>query len=436
MNTEIVKKKQRIEKKYLFICIALSIIELLLFILIRLKVFESMDFSIQNSLQKNYSNNEIPIALTCIYYLNKIYIPYLIIIIVNNFSNIYNIFNLFNVLSVACYISCILKFIFYRVVLTQKEDSVIYYCGEGWNLPSTEMIISVSFFLTLWNCFFNDEEKYYLSEKNKNTKYIFLGIIIIFNIANIIFLACIGYYPFSHLIFSAILGVLIFIFLFKTNIIKIYNAKEFCRFIKKKFELYFLINIILLFLSFVPYIIQRNHTSYDPPPCKSIDGSFYYKNSSKNIITYVDDTFSLMSIFFAHFFMMIGLKIEFCFYYENKIQIFYQYHFGINIEDLSMEKELRNNTGTIVLTAETEWNNTSKKISIIRLILSFILSGACFLPYILVEKGEDTDFSTIFLFKYFCSYSLFTLGIAYLFRGIFRILKLTNEILDSILNDQ
>ena len=57
MNTEIVKKKQRIEKKYLFICVALSIIELLLFILIRLKVFKSMDFSIQNSLQKNYSNN-------------------------------------------------------------------------------------------------------------------------------------------------------------------------------------------------------------------------------------------------------------------------------------------------------------------------------------------------------------------------------------------
>ena len=154
MNTEIVKKKQRIEKKYLFICVALSIIELLLFILIRLKVFKSMDFSIQNSLHKNYSSNEIPIALTCIYYSNKIYVPYLIIIIVNNFSNIYNVFNLFNVLSVACYISCILKFIFYRLILTQKTDPVIYYCGEGWNLPSTEMIISVSFFFNIMELLF------------------------------------------------------------------------------------------------------------------------------------------------------------------------------------------------------------------------------------------------------------------------------------------
>ena len=436
MNTEIVKKKQRIEKKYLFISLALFIFELLLFILIKLEVFKSMDFSIQKNLQKNYSNSVIPIALTCIYYLNKIYVPYFIIIIVNNFSNISIIFNLFNILSITCYISCILKFVFYKIIISQKPDYyIIYYCGAGWNLPSTEMMISVAFFLTLWNCVYNNEEKYYISDKNKNMKYIFLGIIIIFNIANLIFLTTIGYYPFSNLIFSAILGVLIFIFVFWTNIIKNFTPKEFCRFVKRKFELYFLINIILLFLSFGPYIIERNLSSYNPPACISVDGSFYYKNNS-TYITYIDDTFSLISIFFAHFFMMIGIKIEFCFYCENKIQIFYQYHFGINIEDLSMEKELRNNTGTIVLTAETEWNNTSKKISIIRLILSFILSGACFLPYILVEKGEDTNFSTIFLVKYFCSYSLFTLGISYLFRGIFRILKLTNEILDSILNDQ
>ena len=132
-----------------------------------------MDFSIQNSLHKNYSYNEKPYALTCIYYSNKIYVPYLIIIIVNNFfSNIYNIFNLFNVLSVSFYISCIFKFIFYRAIISQKVNSVIYYCGEGWNLPSSEMIISVSFFLTLWNCFLNNEDKYYLSNKNKNTKLI------------------------------------------------------------------------------------------------------------------------------------------------------------------------------------------------------------------------------------------------------------------------
>ena len=51
-----------------------------------------MDFSIQNSLHKNYSYNEKPYALTFIYYSNKIYVPYLIIIIVNNFFQIYIIY--------------------------------------------------------------------------------------------------------------------------------------------------------------------------------------------------------------------------------------------------------------------------------------------------------------------------------------------------------
>ena len=113
-----------------------------------------MDFSIQNSLHKNYSYNEKPYALTCIYYSNKIYVPYLIIIIVNNFFQIYIIY----------------------LIYLMYFNSVIYYCGEGWNLPSSEMIISVSFFLTLWNCFLNNEDKYYLSNKNKNTKLINDGV--------------------------------------------------------------------------------------------------------------------------------------------------------------------------------------------------------------------------------------------------------------------
>ena len=92
MNTEIIKKSKEQKKKYLFICIVLFIFELLLFILIELKIFESMDFSIQNSLYKNYSYNEKPYALTFIYYSNKIYVPYLIIIIVNNFFQIYIIY--------------------------------------------------------------------------------------------------------------------------------------------------------------------------------------------------------------------------------------------------------------------------------------------------------------------------------------------------------
>ena len=101
-----------------------------------------------------------------------------------------------------------------------------------------------------------------------------------------------------------------------------------------------------------------------------------------------------------------------------------------------MERELKNNTGTIIVTTDTEWNNTIMIKSIIRLIITFALSFVCFLPYFSIDKNEENDFSKIFLVKYSFSYALFSFGITFCFKFIFKLLKLSNEILGSILNDQ
>ena len=435
MNTDVIRNVQRINKKIVYISLSLFLILFLLFVLIKVEVFKSMDFSIQKSLQPDFPliNNKIPRDIYIIHRLNKIFVPYSFIIIINNFSNIYKTFNLFQILSVACYISCILKFIFYKMIMND-ENSIIYYCGEGWNMPSTEMIISVVFYLTLWNLFFDYKDKNYVTKTNKFFKFLLLCIIIAFNITNLIVLTKIGYYLFSHLLFSAILGILIYIFIFETNIIKKYNSKEFCTFIKKKFELYIIINALLVILTFIPYNIERHIKNNNQPECIPMQGSFFYKSKSP-FITYVDDTYSLISIFFAHIFVVVGIKCELAFFFRNNIQNFEQYHFGVNIDDLNLEKELKNNTGTIIVTRETEWNNTSIIKSLIRLIITFILAGICFLPYYSI-KTNGVDFSTIFLVKYFLSYALFSFGITFLYKIIFRIFRLSNEILGSILNDQ
>ena len=132
----------------------------------------------------------------------------------------------------------------------------------------------------------------------------------------------------------------------------------------------------------------------------------------------------------------MGIKCEHAFYFRNNILNFEQYHFGVNFDDLNLEDEPKNNSGLIVITRETEWNNTSFFKSTIRLILSFALSGICFLPYFLAKKEDGVYFSYIFLVKYFCSYALFSFGITFVFKIIFRILHLSNEILGSILDDQ
>lgn len=434
MNTNIVRNVKRVDKNYFYISLVLFLLEILLFILIKAKVFKSLDISIKEYLQPD-NPDKIPIIIKIFYNLNKIFTPYAIIIIVNNFSDIYNTYNLFNIISIACYISCILKFIFFKII-QDNDNSIIYYCGKGWNCPSTEMMLSVVFYLTLWNIYFVDKDKIYMKKVKKIFKYFFLGIIIIYNIFNLIFLTKIGYYLFSHLVFSAIFGVLIYIFVYETNIIKKYDSNKFCHFIKNKFECYFLVNIILLIIIFIPYIIERRIDSRNPQPCFSLDGEFFHKNKS-TYKTYVDDTFSIISIFIGQFFVIIGIKCELGFHFENNIPNFEQYHFGVNLDDLNIEREIKNNnTDTIIVTRDTEWNNTVMYKSIIRLILSFVLAGICLLPYIIIKTDDEVEFSTIFLLKYSLSVALFSLGITFIFKIVFRIFKLTNEILGSILNDQ
>jgi hypothetical protein len=322
-----------------------------------------------------------------------------------------------------------LKFIFYTTII--NPNGIIYYCGDGWNLPCTEILISVLFYLSLWNISFKGKE----SRNKRILKNVFLVLIIVINIINAFCLATIGYYLFSHIIFSAILGVLIYVFIFETNIIKEHDPKEFCSFIKNKFEKYMIYQILLLVITFIPYIIERNVKDNKKDECKSIDNQFYHKNKSE-YITYVDDTFALISIFFGHFFVAIGIKCELVFVFRNHIQNFEQYHFGVNLDELNMERELKNNTGTIIVTTDTEWNNTIIIKSIIRLIITFALSFVCFLPYFSIDKNEEIDFSKIFLVKYSLSFALFSFGITFCFKFIFKILKLSNEILGSILNDQ
>ena len=432
MNTNVETKVQRVEKKNIYISLGLFLLDLLLFFLIKSNVFESMDFSIQESLQPNHSNNKIttiPTFLRLMHYFNIILFPYSIIIIVNNFSNIYITFILFNILSLCCYISSIFKFIFYNTIINSK--GIIYYCGKGWNLPCTEMLISVLFYLSLWNISFKGKK----SRNKRILKNIILVVIIVINIINAFCLATIGYYLFSHIIFSAIFGVLIYVFIFETNIIKEHDPKEFCNFIKNKFEKYMIFQIVLLVIAFIPYIIERNVKDIEKVECKSIDNHFYYKNKSA-YITYVDDTFALLSVFFGHFFVAIGIKSELAFVLRNHIQNFEQYHFGVNLDELNMERELKNNTGTIIVTTDTEWNNTIMIKSIIRLIITFALSFVCFLPYFSIDTNEENDFSKIFLVKYSFSFALFSFGITFCFKFILKLLKLSNEILGSILNDQ
>ena len=73
---------------------------------------------------------------------------------------------------------------------------------------------------------------------------------------------------------------------------------------------------------------------------------------------------------------------------------------------------------------ETKWNHTSKILSFLRLIVSFILCSISFIPYFIVEW--KSNFWSIFFVKYLLSFFLFYFGHFFIFKFLFKKLHIIN----------
>lgn len=443
MITHEIKRKPQPRKKFIFITLSLLVIDFIFFILIKCDVFNNPDNKIRTSLQA--SATKISLFPKIIHYFNHFFIYYSIIIIINNFSNIYKVFMLFHILSISVYVSALIKFIFYKAsfnVLSNYGGGLIYYCDYGWTLPSTEIVTSVSFYLSLWKLFFDSSNE----DKNNDEsiikkaifKYFFLVIVIAINIVNMFGIAKIGYYFMSQIIFSIILGVIIYLFVFETNIIWLNDGQVLINFIREKFNLYIIINFLLTIISFIPFIIEINMSQNENDKkfsqCRSINGSSLFDKSG-NYKSFIDGTCVLLSMYIGHIFLMIGYKFEVGYIFEGDSNVYYQFHFPISVDDMKIETDNMDNTGSIVLARDTEWNNTSGFICFLRLIATFGLSAICFIPYFVIGINSN-EFGLLFLVKYLLCFALFSSGISLLFKVILRFMKLTNETLYSILSDK
>jgi hypothetical protein len=83
---------------------------------------------------------------------------------------------------------------------------------------------------------------------------------------------------------------------------------------------------------------------------------------------------------------------------------------------------------------ETKWNHTSKILSFLRLIVSFILCSISFIPYFIVKW--ESNFWSIFFVKYLLSFFYFILGIFFIFKFLFKKLHIINFILFIQIEDQ
>ena len=378
MFAKLAERAPTLQKKYFIFNLFLLVLEFIFYILIKNDVFLKIDKNIRENLKSSSlsTNYQIQLLQKIFFYFNNKFTPYIIIIIVDNFSNIYNTFILINTLSFIYYISAISKI------------------------------------------------------------FIFI-IIIVINVINIFTVILNGYYFFSHVLFSVILGIAIFLLLFEINIIDLNNGKKFIKFLKNYFGKFALFNIFLLIISFIPYIIERK-IFFEALACNSNyknDFFYYFQNNNQIYKAYIDGSFCLISFFFANFFLSLGYKFELSYLFQNDAKIYYQFYYAIVFDENNLFSNDSSNSGTIMLTNETQWNNTSFIKSFLRLIVNFVLASVCCIPYFIINQAEK-KFQVVFFVKYFFPLALITSGIGFWFKLVLKKLHLTNAALINILKDK
>ena len=449
--------KKHNSKLSILILIIMSIIDLTLFILIKVECFKNIDINFTNFLQNSLikiraGNTQIPLYLQSIEILNQMYVPYIIILIISNFGRINDVFILFNTLSASFFISTLLKLIYYSppydnfIHPPDNQDTpdekfpptLIYYCGNGWALPSTEYIIQINFYLSFWKL---------ICGKNKNTnnnelitkiKWMIFSCFIILFILYTIGILLMGYYYMSQIVFSLFIAITIYLLFFHSFNLHETSPKEFVFFISQKARYYLIIYVSLIIVIALIYLFERFILSqkygFSYNVCTTINMEKNFDKSG-NYYCYIDGSFYYAPIFVGHIFAILGLVCEYKFLFGSNEQNFYQFHFPLDVEQLRESNASISFLNSINIIKETEWNNTSMFISIIRQFSLFLIGGVCLFPYFLIDL-ENYHIGIILTTNIFLPSFLFSFGLFFYFKQILKPFGLINRTLERVLEDK
>ena len=157
----------------------------------------------------------------------------LIVICVYNFSNVYKSFILFMIITVGNLIAAYIKFIYVQEPPHYHPDLIkVYYCGLGWGLPATQILISTTFYLTLWKIIC-------LRIKQMVIQTVLLVFIILFILLLGFSTIIEGSFFFNQVLFSMLLGTGIYLLLFEGIRINLTDGKQFFNLIRRKIWIYF-----------------------------------------------------------------------------------------------------------------------------------------------------------------------------------------------------
>ena len=417
MNTKKIPQKHKTKTNRIIFSIIFLIIALVILVLKNIKIIGN-DKLYSLKIQSFFGSN-ISIILKISMITNHFFFFLFFIIFVDNYKNIFISFILIQIFSFGYYFSSLIKIVFQDKNPYLISTITIYECDLGWGLPCENIIIIIPFFLTLYNILTNSKKNIII----KILLFTFSLIIILFNCLSVII---IGKHLLSQVIISVLIGFSFYELICGFNFQ--YEKGNTLYVILTHYYFYLLINVFMsafLIGAFFYYNLKIRECKY------CIDNKRNYINFNDNNGYKVLNKGSLLlsSIYLGNIFCYFSYKCQFTFILKNNRNHWFQFNFN----EPGNPSDYYNESITIVM-KETKWNHTSKILSFLRLIVSFILCSISFIPYFIVKW--ESNFWSIFFVKYLLPFFLFYFGHFFIFKFLFKKLHIINFNLFIQIEDQ
>lgn len=417
------------EKKIHWRILAFLIYFVLIFIL--QKVLTNNLYEESKTILKNMNNNQDLSKGVITFFILFTYIgtitPYLIFLtIIYNFTNIYKSFILLMVVLNTYLFGGLIKLILAEPRPFFQDSDIInhdYSCGMGYGNPSGHAVSATAFYLTLWHIIFDSS---YLKEK-RLLKYFSLCLIIFILILMFFGRFISGTNTIDQVIFGTMIGLGIYLCIFHVLCVNSNDGTQFFKFMNVRNIIFFTTNFLIFLSALLVYIfVQSNHKESEwieiikrNPNKKCFEAA-----DSKNV--FHQEGFLMIGMFLSNFWAFVGLKLEFYYSFNSNIGNWSQYNFE-KIERI--DDSLLSRIGV----NEMQWNHTSFRTSLIRLLMILILSGIILLPFFLVSSNQNV--TIVFISKFFLPIGCVAFSMFYLFKIIVHKIKLDNPTVFNLIRN-
>ena len=307
------------------------------------------------------------------------------------------------------------------------KPAIIY---NDWGSPDIRIVTLISFYLTFYEVIIRNK----IMNKKIAGKIIIFFVLFLIMFLDVFFIFSAGDLGYNQIIFSICTGLVTYMIIFFIFRVDVNKSKQFYDFLKFDILYYLFINLILIAFQFILFlfIVEKWDKDYFK---KNIDQQqervFYPK--------FFTDFFNFRKHFYldkGNFNNVICFLMNIVCFLCLKLELYCDFQGDYNQWSLSnFEHPKRSNIlleyqdEEFVEEENSQWNHTSAIKTVFRVILTIIFCLICLAPTVIIYaifKVDNND-AMAFIFITTLPLLLMTFGTFYLFKIIFRCMRLAQK---------